>query len=227
MTKRIKRNGFTLIELLVAITVLAIVAVLGWRGLDSIVRARQSLNADLDQTRGMQLAFAQMQSDLGNIVDPKNIGNRSILSSQAGRITVVRSVFADNQPSRVQVVAYRIRDGVLIRKESLPTRSLVELDAAWRAIIADTDNSPVVKLTSNVTSMPIRVYSPNGGWRQAQENSDSTTGSAQDNPALPAALRAQLAQAMTTNQPVGLEVTLQLRDRSGGLVKVFLLGTSV
>jgi general secretion pathway protein J len=33
-------RGFTLIELLVAITILAIVAVLGWRGLDGIVRAR-------------------------------------------------------------------------------------------------------------------------------------------------------------------------------------------
>src|SRR6476660_7000846 len=54
------KRGFTLIELLVAISVMAIVAVLGWRGLDSIVRARVALNADLDHTRGLQLAFAQM-----------------------------------------------------------------------------------------------------------------------------------------------------------------------
>jgi general secretion pathway protein J len=32
-----------LVELLVAITIMAVVAVLGWRGLDSIVRARVSL----------------------------------------------------------------------------------------------------------------------------------------------------------------------------------------
>lgn len=222
-----KRNGFTLIELLVAITVLAIVAVLGWRGLDSIVRARQALNADLDQTRGMQLAFAQMQSDLGNIAESKNIGNRSVLSSQAGRITIVRSVFADNQPSRVQVVAYRIRDGVLIRKESIPTRSLVELDAAWRAILADTDTAPIVRLTTDVAAMPIRVYIPAGGWRQAEENASTIAGSAQPNSSLPAALQAQLAQAAAANQPVGLEVTLQLRERSTGLIKIFLLGTSV
>ncbi|KRB87881.1 prepilin-type N-terminal cleavage/methylation domain-containing protein [Noviherbaspirillum sp. Root189] len=222
-----KRNGFTLIELLVAITVLAIVAVLGWRGLDSIVRARQALNADLDQTRGMQLAFAQMQSDLGSIADPKNIGGRSVLSSQAGRITVVRSVFAENQPSRVQVVAYRIRDGVLIRKESIPTRSLVELDAAWRAILADTDTAPIVRLTSDVAAMPIRVYIPNSGWRQAEENASTIAGSAQPNASLPPAMQEQLAQVAATNQPVGLEVTLQLRERSAGLVKVFLLGTSV
>jgi general secretion pathway protein J len=34
-----ERGGFTLVELLVAISILAIVAVLGWRGLDGIIRA--------------------------------------------------------------------------------------------------------------------------------------------------------------------------------------------
>ena len=53
--------GFTLIELLVAIGILAMVAVLGWRGLDSIMRSREVLTGQLEQARGMQLAFAQMQ----------------------------------------------------------------------------------------------------------------------------------------------------------------------
>ena len=60
---RARRRGFTLVELLVAISILAVVAVLGWRGLDSIVRARTSLTEQMETTRGMQLAFAQMQSD--------------------------------------------------------------------------------------------------------------------------------------------------------------------
>lgn len=62
-------RGFTLIELLVAITVLAIVAVLGWRGLDGIVRSREQLTQNMEQTRGTQLTFAQMQSDLEQIAD--------------------------------------------------------------------------------------------------------------------------------------------------------------
>ncbi|MFL6716736.1 MAG: type II secretion system protein J, partial [Burkholderiaceae bacterium] len=45
------QRGLTLIELLIAITVLAVVAVLGWRGLDSIVRSRIALTAEMERTR--------------------------------------------------------------------------------------------------------------------------------------------------------------------------------
>ena len=106
-------RGFTLVELLVAISILAIVAVLGWRGLDSIIRARTSLNDDLAETRGLQLAFAQMQSDCSQIATAANIGNRPPLLAEEGGLTLVRMVFAENQPSRMQVVAYRLRDGSL------------------------------------------------------------------------------------------------------------------
>ena len=51
-------DGFTLIELLVAIGILAMVAVLGWRGLDSIMRSREVLTGQLEQARGMQLALS-------------------------------------------------------------------------------------------------------------------------------------------------------------------------
>ena len=64
---RSRRGGFTLIELLVAISILAIVAVLGWRGLDGIIRSRESLTAKMEQTRGLQLAFAQLQSDCASL----------------------------------------------------------------------------------------------------------------------------------------------------------------
>lgn len=215
------QRGFTLIELLVSIMVLAIVAVLGWRGLDSIVRARVALNADLDQTRGMQLAFAQMQSDLDHIAVRKNIGYRSVLSTQAGRVTLVRSVYAENQPTRVQVVAYRIRDGLLTRRESLATRNLVELDVAWRAMLADTDNSAIVPLTADVVAMPVRIFIPdNQGWRVAAENAASMSGT-QPPPTLPGGVQ---NPALRPTDPTGLEVTLQLRDRGAGLVKVFLVG---
>lgn len=209
-----KTRGFTLIELLVAITVLAVVAVLGWRGLDSIVRARVSLNADLNQTRGLQLAFAQMQSDCGHRATAADIGGRPVLSAQAGRLTLVRTVFTENQPSRMQVVAYRLVGGVLTRRESAATRNLTELDVAWNAALGDTDVTQPVNLTADVVAMPIRTWVSDGnGWRVATE------GVVAPPPSIPGAPLAPAAKG-----PTGLEVSLQLRDRPANLVKVFLLG---
>ncbi len=204
-----KHRGFTLIELLVAITILAIVAVLGWRGLDSIVRARVALNADLEQTRGLQLAFAQMQSDASSIVMPASVGNRNTFAAQDGRVIMMRHVFAENQPSRVQVVAYRVTDGVLTRRESVATRDLRELDAAWKAALADSGGLPPVVLHSDVNAMTIRTWTGKGPWMAP----NGSTPSLANANALPP-------------MPTGLEVSLMLRDRPSQLIKIFLLGAA-
>jgi general secretion pathway protein J len=229
-----KTRGFTLIELLVAITILAIVAVLGWRGLDGIVRARVALNADLDQTRGLQLAFAQMQSDCGNIATTAVVGNRPLVAAQDGSLTLVRMVFAENQPSRLQVVAYRLRDGILTRRESVPTRELKELDDAWAVAAGDRDTAQPVVLQADVDQMAIRSWASDGkGWRNGvdntAQNADSTTvtsststSSTSTSSGAAAAAAANLQAA--ASQITGLEVALQLRGRSAGMVKVFLLG---
>ena len=120
-------RGFTLIELLVAIGILAMVAVLGWRGLDGIVRARSSLTEQMESTRGMQLAFAQLQSDCEHAADASILGRRPFLLQNEGRITLVRTVFNENEPARLQVIAYRLVNGQLLRRESIATRDLVQL----------------------------------------------------------------------------------------------------
>jgi general secretion pathway protein J len=210
-----KKRGFTLVELLIAISVLAMVAVLGWRGLDSIVRARVALNADLEQTRGLQLAFAQMQSDASHIEDPASIGQRPVLDARNGSLTLVRNVFADNQPSRVQVVAYRVRDGVLTRRESIATRDLTELDASWSAMMGDTDASQRVALQSGVNRMAIRTWGSDGlGWRTGSDTAPGAAGN-ESNPGAPPSQQSAVT---------GVEVALQVQDRPTDLVKVFLLG---
>ena len=203
-----RHKGLTLIELLVAISVLAIIAVLGWRGLDSIVRSRVALTGDLEQTRGMQLAFAQLQSDCAHLADTAVLPNRMPLYVEQGRLTLVRTVFADNQPSRLQVVTYRVRDGTLTRRESVATRDLAELDALWQAAANDGDPEQTVVLQSGVASLTMRLWI-NGGWR---------TGADAQPPAMPAGANASLLV------PSGLEVASQLQGREGSLLKVFLLG---
>jgi len=200
------QKGLTLVELLVAISVLGFVAVLGWRGLDSIVRARIALTNDLEQTRGMQLAFAQLQSDCAHLVSPSALPNRVPLAVGQGRFTLVRTVFADNQPSRLQVISYQVKDGVLTRRESAATRDLKELDTLWLTAANDTDTSQAVVLQSDVTAMAMRLW-VSGGWHTDLGVLTPQTGTTASPPL-----------------PTGLEVMMQLRGRDTGMLKIFLLG---
>ena len=197
--------GFTLIELLVAITILAIVAVLGWRGLDGIVRARIALTENLDQTRAMQLTFAQMQSDCAQVIPALLIRNHMPLVADQARLMLVRYVHGEDQPTRVQVVTYRVRNGMLTRRESLPTRDLGELDTAWRAAGSDVDSADALMLQSDVTGITMRLWQDNGGWRTPPSPDDIS--------------------AIAT-PPTGLEVALQLRGRTTNMLKLFLLGST-
>jgi general secretion pathway protein J len=201
-----RTKGLTLVELLVAISVLGFVAVLGWRGLDSIVRARIALTSDLEQTRGMQLAFAQLQSDCAHLASPATLPNRIPLAIEQGRFSLVRTVFADNQPSRLQVISYRVKDGMLTRRESSATRDLRELDSLWQAAVNDTDSVQAVTLQEDVAAMTIRIWI-NGAWR-TEADAVITTGGA----------------TATPSAPTGMEVTMQLRGNNNGMLKIFLLG---
>ena len=204
-----QQRGLTLVELLVAISVLAIVAVLGWRGLDSIVRARITLTGDLEQTRGMQLTFAQLQSDCLHLASSTILLNRSAIIPKPEQLNIVRTVFSEGLPSRFQVVSYQVKDGVLMRRESAATRDLKELNAIWQSAINNAETTPAVNLQSGVSTMNMRLWLNGGnGW---------------SNPVVtpPAPLVNPLLTPLT---PTGLEVALQLQNSKTSLIKVFLLG---
>ncbi len=216
-----RARGFTLVELLVAISILAIVAVLGWRGLDGIVRARVALTQQMETTRGMQLAFAQMQSDCEHIAQRDVVDQRPYLLIGADRLTLVREVFTENQPSRLQVVAYRIVNGTLMRRESQATRDLVQLDALWQAVTSDADTSPAVALQTGVTGMQVATWL-NNSWRQGGvDPGANAAGTVQAQPQ-PQPQPDQVAQV--SNEPTGLQVALQSQNLQQPMVKSFLLG---
>ncbi|GGY24799.1 PulJ/GspJ family protein [Pseudoduganella albidiflava] len=213
-----RQRGFTLIELLVAISVLAIVAVLGWRGLDSILRSRVALTQEMEQTRGIQLAFAQLQNDLEQLAPSEVIGaTRQNLVADNLRLIFVRTHAPDLGPTQLVVVSYRLRDGVLTRRESAATRDLVQLDALWQVALSDGDPVPGVGLHAGVAGMGVRLWT-NGGWTQPQNGGTSAGTSSSGAPAP--------GGTSGTTGPTGLEMSLQLINEPNPLVKVLLLGAT-
>jgi general secretion pathway protein J len=226
----VERGGFTLVELLVAISILAIVAVLGWRGLDGIIRARVALTNQMETTRGMQLAFAQMQSDCEHIAGRDVLDRRPYLLTGTDRFTMVREVFTENQPSRLQVVAYRIVNGNLVRRETPAVRDLAQLDGLWQAAVSDTDTSGAVALQAGVAGMQVLTWE-NRSWRQASSAAaagsaagSNTTGNTASNATTASGTAVQQDPNTVPLPPTGMQVALQVQGQQVPMTKSFLLG---
>jgi general secretion pathway protein J len=67
--RRQRSQGFTLIEVLVAISVMALMSLMAWRGLDGMLRTQSSLQSRSDEIRSLQAGLAQWQTDLDQLAD--------------------------------------------------------------------------------------------------------------------------------------------------------------
>ena len=119
---RARQRGFTLIELLVACALMAVLAVLSWRGLDTVIQSRERLNEASDELRAMTLGLAQLEEDLLRSwpVSGMGLDQPSLLVGLTGQgggqsIALIREVNRAGLPTRVQRVVYQVQDGQLIR----------------------------------------------------------------------------------------------------------------
>ncbi len=60
-------RGFTLVEVLVALGIMATLAVMGWQGIEGIVRTRDASQARLDHTLRLGTVLAQWEQDLASL----------------------------------------------------------------------------------------------------------------------------------------------------------------
>ncbi len=149
--------GFTLLELLVAITVLSLVSLISWRGLESLLATRTRLEPEADEVRAMLTVFGQMELDLAQVANPNFIPLPALpIGAGSGTLQVVRfaPVEAD-QASALQLVVYIVRDGQLSRAVSAPLRSAALLA---QAPLQD------ATLLSGVRAMQVRVWRTGQGW---------------------------------------------------------------
>ena len=128
-----KQKGFTLIELLIAITLMAVLAGLSWRGLDSLMRSRDITQAQVNKTAVLQTVLAQWQADLNAIQAVPNIADAGVLwDGRTLRITRRATAWrADGADAGLWVVAWTLRNNQWLRWQSPPLQTRAALQQAW------------------------------------------------------------------------------------------------
>lgn len=122
-----RTGGFTLVELLVALSTMALLALLGWRGLDAMARTQARTGAHASEVLTLQAALAQWAADLDALAQQPQV-NALEWDGRALRIT--RRGMA-GLSSRLYVVAWTQRDGQWLRWQSAPLATRGEVLAAW------------------------------------------------------------------------------------------------
>ena len=82
-----RRRGFTLIEVLVAMTIMAILAVMAWQGVDGIMRTRNASQARLDQTLRLGTVIAQWERDLAALQETSALPSALAFDGASLRLT--------------------------------------------------------------------------------------------------------------------------------------------
>ena len=133
-------SGFTLIEVLVALTIMAVMAMLTWRGIDGMARAQESTRRYTDDVLALQAGLSQWRADLdAMMVWPVTDGSPPYQTSASqrslswdGRLLRITRASAGEPAGGLRVVAWTRRpDGQWLRWQSAPFLSQNAWKAAW------------------------------------------------------------------------------------------------
>jgi len=194
---RCRPGGFTLLELLVAIAVFAVVAMLAYGGLASVLDAREDTAAAAQRLRALQLTMLMLQRDLDQLA-PRGIrdeygDSKPALHGGADWIELTRGGWsnpADQARSQLQRVAYALRERTLIR-------------AHWQVLDRAQDSAPLeTPLLERVRALRVRFLDANREWQETW-------------PPL-----AQGETAVADPLPLAVELTVEL-EQWGGVTRLF------
>jgi general secretion pathway protein J len=214
--RRLGARGFTLIELLVAIAIMAVIAVLSWRGLDQIIRGRTTITNAMEDERVFAQLFDQMRIDAREAASDDESGQAAI-SVSGSRLQIVRQMTLPGTAPRLQVVRYQVSNGRVVRYASPPLGNVGDLQRALRG--SEGEGWSAVPLMGGVGSISARLYVPKVGWTTQMKDVQSAITQADNNLKVP-----QLGNAPLPRSVTGLEVSVGAHSLARPITRVFLIG---
>ena len=164
-------RGFTLVEVMVAMVVLALIAVLGWQGIDGIVRTRDASRERLEQMLRLNTVLAQWEADLGALQASPDVP-AIVFDGRTLRLT--RST-----ETGLQVVAWAVREPAAegrgnrwMRWAGPPTTTRGALQEQWLRSQQLLGNEPgQILLAEGVSGWQLYFWRGNA-WTNAQSSGD-------------------------------------------------------
>ncbi|MGH6637173.1 MAG: PulJ/GspJ family protein [Polaromonas sp.] len=224
--RRPPARGFTLIELLVALAVMALLALLSWRGLDGMARVQSDMRERLDGVVSLQVGLTQWSADLDAVVETAQVSGVDY-DGRVLRLTR-RDTGSEGSPLRVVGWARRAIEGQhggrgsWARWQSPPLRTRAELQEAWARVQLWAQNPSDAEKQREVAVIGLDewqlFYYRNNAW----SNPLSTAGAEGTNTPAGAAGTAGPTRSALAPLPDGIRLVLTLssgQPLTGALTK--------
>ena len=190
-------KGFTLIEVLVASAILALMALISWRGIDGMFKTQTALQSRSDATQNLQVGLAQWRTDLDNML----VLQGTPALDWDGRVLRITRQQSQDPQAGVQVVAWTLGNGQWTRWQSEPLTQSEAWTRAWAQaqIWAQSAGSLKVNTASEVLIHPVQTwqiyYHREGAWSNPLSSATQVKNNVQ-------------------NLPEGVRLVLELADSS-------------
>ncbi len=203
--------------MLVAIAILAVIAVLSWRGLDQIMRGRTTITNAMEDERVVAQLFDQMRIDARQAASDDETGQTAISIGGNG-LQIVRGMFAPGVAPRLQVVRYRLSGGRIVRFASPPLANVGEVRRGLSASDSS-DGWSAVPLMGGVSTFATRAYVPKTGWTTRMGDVTAQITQNDNNLKVPQLGNEPLARAVT-----GIQIAVGAHNLALPITRVFLIG---